>query len=226
VFRPRDYNAPPRKSGRGKDVDSRSTYVFNISDLPANQYANPRCMAVADRLHKPLYSLSAGELGHRSMDLEQTLSIILEVAAKWDAVLLIDECDVFLEKRSHDNLPRNAIVAIFLRLLEYYQGVLFMTTNRVEAMDPAFQSRIHLTIQYPNLEESARRQIWISFVKYSSQPNILEDHHFDELSQINLNGREIKNLVKTAQLLACHENDPLSIEHVKTVLHVIQAAQN
>jgi AAA+ superfamily predicted ATPase len=105
--------------------------------------------AVADKLHRPLYSVSGGQLGESAEEVERALSMILELAAKWDAVLLLDECDVVLEKRSINTLRRNGTVSVFLRLLEYYTGVLFMTTNRVDAIEPAILSRIHLTIEYP-----------------------------------------------------------------------------
>ncbi|KAI0014216.1 P-loop containing nucleoside triphosphate hydrolase protein [Xylariaceae sp. FL0662B] len=173
--------------------------------------------AVSDKLRRPLYALGAGELGNSAESVEDQLEIILEVAAKWDAVLLLDECDVLLAKRSVDDLDRNSIVAIFLRLLEYYRGMLFMTTNRVEAIDPAFQSRIHLTIQYPSLGIDARRQIW---ERFASKGSSLQPRDFSELQSIDVNGRDIKNLVKTAQLLASHEQSPLSIEHIRTVLSV------
>ncbi|KAI1075434.1 P-loop containing nucleoside triphosphate hydrolase protein [Whalleya microplaca] len=176
--------------------------------------------AVSDKLRRPLYAMSAGELGNSADQVEDQLEMILEVAAKWDAVLLLDECDVLLSKRSADNLDRNSIVAIFLRLLEYYRGMLFMTTNRVEAIDPAFQSRIHLTIQYPRLSVEARRQIWERFAHNSRQGSTLQSQDFSELQSLDINGRDIKNLVKTAQLLASHENSPLSIEHIRTVLDV------
>jgi hypothetical protein len=51
---------------------------------------------------------------------------ILEIASVWDAVVLIDEADIFLEKRTEEDIKRNALVGIFLRLLEYHQGVLFL----------------------------------------------------------------------------------------------------
>lgn len=85
--------------------------------------------------------MSAGDLGVDSSEVEGTLTTILEMVAKWNAVLLLDECDVFLEARSAHDLERNKIVSIFLRTLEYYEGILFLTTNRVKNMDPAFQSR-------------------------------------------------------------------------------------
>ncbi|OTB12305.1 hypothetical protein K445DRAFT_321290 [Daldinia sp. EC12] len=176
--------------------------------------------AVSEKLRRPLYQLGAGELGAEPDTVEENLKMILETAAKWDAVLLLDECDVILAERSNDSLGRNSIVAIFLRLLEYYRGMLFMTTNRVEAMDPAFQSRIHLTIHYPVLDTPARRQIWERFTQNSSQESTLLSHDFLELQSIPLNGREIKNVIKTAQLLASHKKGPLTIEHIRTALGV------
>lgn len=50
----------------------------------------------------------------------------MDIAHSWGAVLLLDEADVFLEKRQHQDVHRNALVSIFLRLLEYFQGILFL----------------------------------------------------------------------------------------------------
>jgi ATPase family associated with various cellular activities (AAA) len=96
---------------------------------------------IAELLKCPLYMVSAGELGTDPRVLERNLTDILDIAHAWGAVLLLDEADVFLEKRSIHDIHRNALVSIFLRLLEYFQGILFLTTNRVETFDDAFQSR-------------------------------------------------------------------------------------
>lgn len=77
--------------------------------------------AVADRVRRPLYVLSAGELGQSAHDVEVRLRDALELAERWDAVLLFDECDIFLQERSSGSaggtwdLARNEIVAVFLR---------------------------------------------------------------------------------------------------------------
>jgi hypothetical protein len=71
--------------------------------------------AVADKVRRPLYVLSAGELGQDAVRMEKKLKSTLDLTEKWGAVLLLDECDVFLEKRSHDNLNHNEVVAVFLR---------------------------------------------------------------------------------------------------------------
>jgi hypothetical protein len=46
-----------------------------------------------------------------------------------DLVILLDEADVFMQSRDSKSLERNKFVAIFLRLLEYFEGILFLTTN-------------------------------------------------------------------------------------------------
>lgn len=87
---------------------------------------------ISELLKCPLYAVSAGELGTDSRYLEQELQRILDICHTWGAILLLDEADVFLEKRNLQDVHRNALVSIFLRQLEYFQGILFLTTNRVE----------------------------------------------------------------------------------------------
>lgn len=81
--------------------------------------------SVAETMRTPLYTMSASDLGFSSRDVEKSLSKVLELTAKWNAVLLLDEADVFLEARSAHDLERNKLVSIFLRILEYYEGTLF-----------------------------------------------------------------------------------------------------
>lgn len=78
---------------------------------------------IAELLKCPLYMVTAGELGTDSRTLEAELEKVLNLAHSWGAVLLLDEADVFLEKRTIQDIHRNALVSIFLRLLEYFQGV-------------------------------------------------------------------------------------------------------
>jgi len=84
----------------------------------------------------------------------------MDITHSWGAILLLDEADVFLEARQPHDIHRNSLVSVFLRLTEYYQGILFLTTNRVETFDEAFQSRIHMGIRYENLPAKARKKIW------------------------------------------------------------------
>jgi len=80
-------------------------------------------------------------------------------------VLLIGEADIFLERRKHTDLASSGIVSVFLRKMEYFSGLLFLTTNRVGHIDKAFMSRVHVVIEYPTLDEAKRRLLWESFLK-------------------------------------------------------------
>ena len=73
----------------------------------------------------------------------------------WNAILLLDEADVFLEQCSTQDLVRNGLVSVFLRKLEYCQAIMFMTTNRASQFDEAVLSRIHLMLRYENLGTDA-----------------------------------------------------------------------
>ncbi|WP_438971771.1 AAA family ATPase [Methylophaga sp.] len=116
----------------------------------------------AELIERPLYSLHSGSLGTNAKDIEANLRIIFARAERWDCVLLLDEADVFIVKRS-DNIEQNAIVAEFLRTMEYFSGLLFMTTNRPSDIDEAIISRCAAIIEYniPTPENAAK--IWQVF---------------------------------------------------------------
>ncbi|OTB06012.1 hypothetical protein M426DRAFT_259837 [Hypoxylon sp. CI-4A] len=164
--------------------------------------------AIAEKLRRPLYSMSAGDLGTKPSSVENALKKALKLCTMWNAMLLLDEADVFLSSRSTDSLTRNELVSIFLRTLEYYAGTLFLTTNRVTDMDHAFQSRVDLFLPYDHLTKQVRRQIWGSFLERAGHDTFpVADDTLDQLSEIKLNGREIKNLVKSAQMLLLGDKD-------------------
>ncbi|KAK7548787.1 putative AAA family ATPase [Phyllosticta citricarpa] len=180
---------------------------------------------IADFLKCPLYAVSAGELGTDSWRLEQELQKIMDIAHSWGAILLLDEADVFLEKRQVHDIHRNALVSIFLRLLEYFQGILFLTTNRVETFDDAFQSRTHMGLRYEDLGHHAKREIWKMFLKKVEEMDGMEMDEFEAddynaLARKDMNGRQIKNAVRTAQALAVNEQSKLSMSHIRRVLDV------
>ncbi|KAI0132615.1 hypothetical protein BJ170DRAFT_255061 [Xylariales sp. AK1849] len=159
--------------------------------------------AVAERSRVPLYSMSAGDLGIKPSEVEKALERALELCRMWNAMLLLDEADVFLGARTNESLARNELVSIFLTKLEYYQGILFLTTNRISSIDHAFQSRVDLFLPYRDLTIEARRQVWENFIDRAGRDKFeIDEESLQKLSHLNLNGREIKNLIKSAQLLS------------------------
>jgi hypothetical protein len=180
---------------------------------------------VAEFSHRPLYTVSSGDLGTTCEALDQRLSRTLDLAATWKAVLLIDEADVFLERRSLHDMERNGLVSIFLRTLEYYSGILFMTTNRVRTFDDAFKSRIHVPLKYEELPVESRLKVWKNFLGQLDGPNgvSIDEGQYRDLAEGTLNGRQIKNVVRTAKSLAAHKRRRLDHAQLKQVMDIQMA---
>lgn len=161
--------------------------------------------ATAEILHMPLYYLSAGDLGSKAHEIEKRLQNVLDLTKRWNAIILIDEADVFLEKRETSNLERNAIVSIFLKYLESHTGIVFLTSNRVKNLDNAFLSRISLVINYTEFTTEIRKEIWINLLRASSiDPTAID---VDLFTKYTLNGRQIKNIIKLAICITESENN-------------------
>ncbi|KAI0151594.1 P-loop containing nucleoside triphosphate hydrolase protein [Xylariaceae sp. FL1272] len=173
---------------------------------------------VAEFMKRPLYMVSTGELGTTSSKLDDHLTGLMELASVWNAVLLIDEADVYLESRELRDVHRNSLVSIFLRQLEYYSGVLFLTTNRVKTFDEAFKSRIDVPIRYSELGLASRQQIWQNLCAKVPGNVIIDEKGFRKLARQPLNGRQIKNAIKVAEGIAASDETPLSIEHLEAAV--------
>ncbi|KUI55602.1 ATPase family AAA domain-containing protein 3B [Cytospora mali] len=183
--------------------------------------------AVAESFRKPLFQITCGDLGTTAKDVEKALDINFTFATRWDCILLLDEADVFLAQRNKEDFQRNGLVAVFLRVLEYYAGVLFLTTNRVGDFDEAFTSRIHVSLYYPELDKDKTLQIFKINIDMISerfgrkQRKLLIDDikkcvsdYYDEHEETRWNGRQIRNACLTALALAEFEAQGRSHEAV------------
>lgn len=169
--------------------------------------------AVAEILHKPLYSVSIGELGTTPDGLEANLRSILDVATIWNSVILMDEADIFLEARDHRDILRNALVGVFLRVLEYHNGVLFLTTNRVKDIDPAFFSRISMALNYSE-SEAKTKNIWRNLLVAAG----LNPDWATQMENIKINGRQIKNAIHMAQTFALSKGREVEAGDIKRTI--------
>ncbi len=174
---------------------------------------------VADTFGKILFPITCGDLGLTAAEVESQLSGIFQLAELWDCVLLLDEADVFLARRTKTDIKRNSLVSVFLRVLEHFTSVLFLTTNRVGAFDEAFKSRIHISLYYPPLDAKQSLGIWRMNLKrliekkerrnesiLFNEKKLLAyaaDHYTETFQRgINWNGRQIRNAFQTASALA------------------------
>ena len=182
--------------------------------------------SVAEASGRALITATLGELNRDNIPslFEQRLKKLLQCATIWRAVVLLDEADVFLEGRADAAGPkRNGMAALFLKHLEYFSGILFLTSNRVRVFDSAMKSRIHLALEYRPPGRDMRRRLWAGCLATvpPAEREVDPDPDSADVARLlddRLNGREIANMVSTARTLARFQGARLRADHLDTVL--------
>ena len=172
----------------------------------------------SEQVKRPLYCVQCSQLGTDEAQLEKELKIVLNRAQRWKAILLIDEADVYVHERGND-IQQNAIVGVFLRVLEYYRGILFMTSNRETVIDDAIMSRATAWIRYDLPDRERAVAIWrVLSNQYKAG---LKDVDFAKLVEMDkfkaISGRSIKNLLKLAKLMAARKKQPVTVQSIDYV---------
>ncbi|KAK0627840.1 P-loop containing nucleoside triphosphate hydrolase protein [Immersiella caudata] len=223
------FHGPP---GVGKTVGSTEPQMCGKQSILT--LVQVTAETVAEALGKPLLVIGVAEIGLNPAVAERNLEKYYNLAAKWDAILLIDEADIFLEARtSASDIGRNALLTVMLRVLEYFTGVVILTTNRIKAVDIAVLSRIHLAIRYEDLTVDQMRNIFKYFLDMFEPESIHNRESINDFIEsfgyhYNLNGRQIRNTVRSALALASHDDasdSRLTWKHLKTVCEITRDFQ-
>jgi len=171
----------------------------------------------AETTERPLYNVQASQLGIDPVELEKSLKLILRRASRWNAILLLDEADVYVAERGN-SLVQNAIVGIFLRVLEYHTSMMFLTTNRPETIDDAILSRCvaRIDYEYPSIDDQIK--IWKVLAKTSKID--LDGLIITEFVNKHNSccGRDIKNLLKLANLKSTALNKKIELADLEFVM--------
>lgn len=127
-------------------------------------------------------------------------------------------------------LKANTSPTVLLRVLEYYQGILILTTNRIRSFDIAVQSRINLAIQFSDLKERQKMNIFTNLINQlprglveekAKLMSFLTNDDETAIRLTELNGRQVRNIVFSAASLAGNRSEPdnvLKLEDVKRML--------
>ncbi len=171
----------------------------------------------SEKMERPLYTVQSSQLGTTATTLETELKTVLARATRWGAILLIDEADVFIHERGND-INQNAVVGVFLRVLEYYQGILFLTTNRDTLIDDAIVSRCtaKVNFQVPTIDQ--QRKIWEILATCSGiKIPAMEIKKF-AYRHPEIVGRDVKGLLKLAHIIAAQRKEPITAESIEYVM--------
>ncbi|KAL2872492.1 uncharacterized protein BJX67DRAFT_369148 [Aspergillus lucknowensis] len=177
-------------------------------------------------LRKPLYRITSSDIGMEPEKAEQCLTSALQLAKIWGCIILLDDADVLLQERSTSDKKYNALVAVFLRFLDYHDRIIILTTNRVGTIDEAFKSRIQVALHCPNQTRSQRHKIWRNFLnhlKRFDQSDVDFDDiecYLSELAEISMTGRQIRNAITAARRLAKSRGRKMTNTELKHVINV------
>jgi hypothetical protein len=172
---------------------------------------------LASVLGKELYSLDLASVVNKYLgETEKNLDAVFSRAEELDVVLLLDEGDALMTRRTevstsndrYANLETNFLLA----RLESYEGILVVTTNAGERIDPAFRRRLDLVVDFCAPDATERIAIW--------EIHLPESHEvpaplLDELAvRCPLTGGQIRNAVLHASLLALDAGEQVCSDHV------------
>ncbi|KAH8647788.1 hypothetical protein BX600DRAFT_530741 [Xylariales sp. PMI_506] len=181
--------------------------------------------AVAKAYNLPLITITWDDFDNSGDILRKLFS----QASMWNCIVLLDEVDIVLSQRTQHDQVANIVVSYFLQLMETFDGMLFLTTNRPGTLDEAVKSRVQLHLCYKPLDLKQTLEIFklnmqrLNLIEEKQaaisdhtplviiEEQILEfaEHHFqsrtDESGFGRWNGRQIQNAFLIASSLAHYE---------------------
>lgn len=178
----------------------------------------------AEHKQMPLYSVQCSQLGLKPDEVESNLRVILQRANRWNAVLLLDEADVYIRKRGTD-LQHNAIVGVFLRVLEQASCILVMTTNIVDdpkyptrGTDDAIASRCIIRMSYVLPTADRQSEIWRNLAAVN-KIELSEKAIADFVAKHpRVSGRDVKNILKLASIRSKMRSEPVDLAALEFAL--------
>lgn len=177
---------------------------------------------LARTLGLDLYRLDAATVVNKFIgETEKRLKLIFDECDRSNMLLLIDECEGlfgqrFSSKDAHDRYA-NLEIDYLLQRLERFDGVAILTTNRKNDVDPAFQRRLRMIVDFLPPEPHERRRLWRHALDADSEAGAarLEDIDWDALgARINMTGAEIKLTALNAAFLARAAGGRIGMAHV------------
>ncbi|PPQ74421.1 hypothetical protein CVT26_001404 [Gymnopilus dilepis] len=218
------YHQYPDRNARDQQAQKGKGLVVLLHGVPGTG-KTLMAESVSEMTKRALIVISSGELGTSVSDIDYNLTKFLQYATIWGAVVLIDEADVFLEARTRglaDRLEQNSLVAVFLRQLEYFHGIVFLTSNRATELDPAIKSRIHLFLEFSMPDRKAQETLWrLRLNKIAPQDcDFKLEEALKVVASTDMNGREVSNAVNTISTLARADKKKIQLQHFQTFVHV------
>ncbi|HYR63073.1 MAG TPA: ATP-binding protein, partial [Actinomycetota bacterium] len=147
---------------------------------------------------------------------EKNLGALFDAADEGAVVLLFDEADALFGRRSevkdsHDRYA-NLEISYLLQRIEEQRGLVLLTTNMREALDPAFLRRLRFVVEFPFPDHASRAEMWRRVFPPEAPVAPIDA---EALGMLNLSGAGIRNVAVSAAVLAAEEGVPLGMSHLE-----------
>lgn len=188
-----------------KEVFEKGTAISLLFFGPPGTGKTLMAQAIADKYNYELKLISTAEIETPEPGgAERNLKKYFTEAQKAKTVLLFDECDSLIADRSRVGMILAAQINTLLTELERFTGIAIFTTNRLGALDPAFERRLSLKLEFPMPDAKHRVAIWQRM--FPKKAPLAKDIRWEDLAQIPIAGGHIKNVVlKSARLAAARK---------------------
>ncbi len=151
---------------------------------------------------------------------EKNLHQVLSRAEEMDVILLIDEGDSLLGKRtdvgSANDRYANLETNYLLQRLESHEGIVLVTTNAGDSIDTAFQRRMDVSVNFVAPQTDERVRIWRLHLPDNHQ---VSDEQLLEISRLGeFTGGQIRNAALLATLLGLEDQEQVSVTHLRAAV--------
>lgn len=151
---------------------------------------------------------------------EKNLAAVFARAEELDVLLLLDEGDALLTRRTdvhtandrYANLETNYL----LQRLETFDGILFVTTNAGDRIDPAFRRRMDVVVEFPAPDVPERLAIWELHLQ--PEHDVSAELLHEVAARCSLTGGAIRNASLHAALLALEEGREVGDDHLEAAV--------
>ncbi|MCX7835010.1 MAG: AAA family ATPase [bacterium] len=153
--------------------------------------------ALADQIGRPIFRIEGSDLGTDPEEFTSLLDRAMRRALRLNAILLIEEADQILQRRTLNMYPSVlAKISEVLQKIENFEGVLLLTSNRAFTLDDAARSRLNLIYEMPPLTADLRESILLtSLPKELPIEGVLP---IAQIAALDLDGRAIKMAILNA----------------------------
>lgn len=176
---------------------------------------------LAAELGMDLYQVDLAAVVNKYIgETEKNLHRVLTTAEELDVILLLDEGDALLARRSEvrgaNDRYANLETNFLLQRLETYEGIVVITTNAPHNIDPAFERRMDVVVPFSMPDAPQRRTLWRLHLPPRHR---VSDGFLDELARrCVLSGGQIRNACQYAALVALQEGRFITEEHLEAAV--------